>query len=116
MRTLLPALISALALAPACTVRSVDLGANEPPVDAAPPIDAKEEPLTDAGTATLEGRLRALCKLPTGQADRYASAQALTDRLVGRWYLCDDPALSPLGDPPAVTLRNDERAIGVRSP
>ena len=101
-------LLAAVAIAPACTVRQVDLGGNDPPLDAAtPPVDAKEEPLTDAGTSTLESRLRALCKESTGQPDRYGSAQALTDRLVGRWYLCDDPALSPLGDPSAVSLGGD---------
>ncbi len=107
-RPALPALLVTLALAPACSVRSVDLGVDEAPVDAAPPpVDAREEPITDAGPSTLEARLRALCKEPTGQADRYASAQALTQRLVGRWFLCDDPALSPLGDPPAVSLGAD---------
>jgi len=83
-RSALPALLVTLALAPACSVRSVDLGVDEAPVDAAPPpVDAREEPITDAGPSTLEARLRALCKDPTGQADRYASAQALTQRLVG---------------------------------
>ncbi len=108
MRSLLPALIGALALAPSCSVRSVDLGADVPAVDAAPPtVDAREEPITDAGPSTLEARLRALCKAPSGPADRYASARALTERLVGQWYLCDDPALSPLGDPPAVSVGAD---------
>ncbi|CAN5923629.1 hypothetical protein BH11MYX4_BH11MYX4_04570 [soil metagenome] len=101
-------LAGVLVLAPACTVKEVNLGVDEAPrIDAAPPpIDATQD-VSDAGTTTLEARLRASCNQPTGQPDRYGSALALTQRLVGRWYLCDDPALSPVGDTGAVELRPD---------
>jgi hypothetical protein len=105
--------VVAIAFAPllalgSCKVSALDVGDDpaETGTDTATPEpDASDE---DASRPkTLEQRLLALCAQEEGKVDPYFSAADLSTHLVGTWFLCDKPDMSPLQDGDGTGFRFD---------
>ncbi|MBX3191921.1 MAG: hypothetical protein KF819_33330 [Labilithrix sp.] len=84
----------------ACRVTPLQVG--EDPPDLGPDVPDASAPdvhVVDAGAPlTFEEKLRARCAEEPGQNNAYYSALELTQRIVGRWFLCDPASMSSLND------------------
>jgi hypothetical protein len=83
----------------ACRVTPLQVGKDRPETTEAPEAGVPDAEVSETGKPlTLEERLRARCAEEAGPNNAYYSALELTQRIVGRWFICDSVLTSSLND------------------